>query len=251
MARSQAASIASRFYRWHLGSSLRDHTSPGRRRGAPRLGDSLCRWHHDPGASARCRSKKPGQSADGAAREQALGRSRGDFTTRVHFRAEGAGKLVTFILTPGQDLESKVFKLLHAIRFFAQLSYRIPTLSPHENPPGFPDAPTCPRHLLSAKGYSINQLADIFDVRRDTIMHWLDRWDEDAPTHWRTIHVRDDPASPMPPSKPGCSTKCANIPQQLKAVERAFTPQRRWRMCARVGRGRVSACIICPHTRRS
>ena len=33
--------------------------------------------------------------------------------------------------------------------------------------------------LLSAKDYRIDQLVDIFEVDRDTITRWLDRWDED------------------------------------------------------------------------
>ena len=32
--------------------------------------------------------------------------------------------------------------------------------------------------LLSAKGYYVEQLADIFFVDRDTIARWLDRWQE-------------------------------------------------------------------------
>jgi transposase len=31
-----------------------------------------------------------------------LGRSRGGFTTKIHVRCEGTGKLITFLLTPGQ-----------------------------------------------------------------------------------------------------------------------------------------------------
>lgn len=31
--------------------------------------------------------------------------------------------------------------------------------------------------LLSAKGYKIEQLANIFDVDRDTISQWLSRWE--------------------------------------------------------------------------
>jgi transposase len=30
--------------------------------------------------------------------------------------------------------------------------------------------------LLSAKGYSLDQLADIFEADRDTVSHWLDDW---------------------------------------------------------------------------
>ena len=32
--------------------------------------------------------------------------------------------------------------------------------------------------LLSEKRYSVDQLADIFDVDRDTISTWLTRWEE-------------------------------------------------------------------------
>ena len=31
-----------------------------------------------------------------------MGRSRGGFTTKIHLRCEGTGKLITFLLTPGQ-----------------------------------------------------------------------------------------------------------------------------------------------------
>jgi transposase len=30
--------------------------------------------------------------------------------------------------------------------------------------------------LLSAKGYSLDQVADIFEADRDTVSHWLDDW---------------------------------------------------------------------------
>lgn len=32
-----------------------------------------------------------------------MGRSRGGFTTKIHVRCEGTGKLITFLLTPGQE----------------------------------------------------------------------------------------------------------------------------------------------------
>ena len=34
--------------------------------------------------------------------------------------------------------------------------------------------------LLSHKGYSINQLVDIFEVHLNTIYNWLDNWNEDG-----------------------------------------------------------------------
>lgn len=43
---------------------------------------------------------------------QALGRSKGGFSTKVHLRAEGQGKPLTIVLTPGQQHEATVFPQL-------------------------------------------------------------------------------------------------------------------------------------------
>lgn len=43
---------------------------------------------------------------------EALGRSQGGFSTKVHLRAEGYGKLLNFVLTPGQAHEVPVFDQL-------------------------------------------------------------------------------------------------------------------------------------------
>ena len=69
------------------------------------MGGALCGWHQHPGTSARCGGKK----GEG---DQALGRSRGGFGTKVHLRVEGAGKPVAFVLTPGQRHEASVFEEL-------------------------------------------------------------------------------------------------------------------------------------------
>lgn len=44
-----------------------------------------------------------GQKSDAAT--EALGRSQGGLSTKLHVRAEGGGRLITFILTPGQRHE--------------------------------------------------------------------------------------------------------------------------------------------------
>ena len=44
--------------------------------------------------------------------DQALGRSRGGFGTKVHVRVEGRGKPEAFVLTPGQRHEASVFEEL-------------------------------------------------------------------------------------------------------------------------------------------
>ena len=52
----------------------------------------------------------PGQRGDPAT--EALGRSQGGFSTKVHLRAEGGGKLLTVLLTPGQQHEVTIFEPL-------------------------------------------------------------------------------------------------------------------------------------------
>ncbi len=55
-------------------------------------------------------STPPAQKKGGG--DQALGRSRGGFGTKVHVRVEGRGKPVAFVLTPGQRHEASVFEEL-------------------------------------------------------------------------------------------------------------------------------------------
>jgi transposase len=43
---------------------------------------------------------------------EALGRSQGGFSTKIHVRAEGGGKPITFMLTPGQRHETQAFEAL-------------------------------------------------------------------------------------------------------------------------------------------
>ena len=43
---------------------------------------------------------------------EALGRSQGGFSTKVHVRADGNGRLITMLLTPGQRNEATVFEQL-------------------------------------------------------------------------------------------------------------------------------------------
>jgi transposase len=62
--------------------------------------------HGGPGAPARRR----GAGGDPAA--EALGRRQGGYSTKVHLRAEGGGKPLTVVLTPGQQHEATVFARL-------------------------------------------------------------------------------------------------------------------------------------------
>lgn len=72
--------------------------------------------------------------------------------------------------------------------------------------------------LLSAKGYKINRLADIFDVDRDTITNWLNRWDEGG---LRALENKPRPGRPSeinPDQEPTVLKAVKAHPQQLKAV---------------------------------
>src|SRR5919199_935758 len=62
------------------------------------------------GPSSGRTSMRPGPRGDPAT--EALGRSQGGFSTKVHLRAEGGGKLLTFLRTPGQPHEATVFEAL-------------------------------------------------------------------------------------------------------------------------------------------
>ncbi|MFP3700533.1 IS5/IS1182 family transposase, partial [Burkholderia sp. SIMBA_013] len=63
--------------------------------------DSTVVRAHQHAASAR---KAKGRSAN-----EALGRSRGGFSTKIHVRAEGLGKPVIFTLTGGEVHDSMAF----------------------------------------------------------------------------------------------------------------------------------------------
>jgi transposase len=60
------------------------------------------RLHRDPRPPLRRRRPKKADGTGGQA-EQALGRSRGGFGTKVHGRFNGLGLPVTLVLSPGQD----------------------------------------------------------------------------------------------------------------------------------------------------
>jgi transposase len=61
------------------------------------LGNPFHRLHNGASPPARSGCKKS------SAEQEALGRSRGGFSTKIHFRCEGTGRLITFLLTPGQE----------------------------------------------------------------------------------------------------------------------------------------------------
>lgn len=71
-----------------------------------------------PGASAPCPEA------------QALGKSQGGLSTKLHLRAEGGGKPMLFVLTPGQQHESTVFVPLLARGAVRRMGRGRPRLRP-------------------------------------------------------------------------------------------------------------------------
>ena len=93
---------------------LRAVARPGRVRGpVRRLGRERCRRgagpdagrDHDPRAPARGRRQ-------GGRDGQALGRSRGGFSTKLHLRCDARGLPLAVVLTPGQTHEARAFAAL-------------------------------------------------------------------------------------------------------------------------------------------
>ncbi|GAA1708104.1 hypothetical protein GCM10009680_56140 [Streptomyces yatensis] len=65
------------------------------------------RVHHRPGPPARRRDRpKRGQQRQDELDDHALGRSRGELTTKVHLACAGKGRPLTILITPGQRHDS-------------------------------------------------------------------------------------------------------------------------------------------------
>lgn len=77
-----------------------------------------CRWNCDSSTSTCGRGTKKGPTTTGEAMataehtDEALGRSKGGFSTKIHLRAEGGGKPIALLITAGQRHEQTVFKTL-------------------------------------------------------------------------------------------------------------------------------------------
>ena len=133
----------------YLGSNTCRATGTRRQARRVGLGDTLCRWHHRTRSPECCWCKK-GDPKDPECppvepKDEALGRSRGGFSTKIHVRCEGKGKPVTFVLTPGQQHECTVFEQL-----MEQGSIK------HAGRRG--RARRLPNRIVGDKGYSSNKI---------------------------------------------------------------------------------------------
>ena len=86
--------------------------------------DGLGRLHDQPCSPARCRGPQKGAPAGDELEDpartsagQALGRSRGGLTTKVHLACDGRGLPLAVLVTPGNVNDSTAFDaVLHAVR---------------------------------------------------------------------------------------------------------------------------------------
>ena len=125
--------VSSRFYRWRQAGiwqrvlealqALADRQ--GRIDWSLHFVDSTIVRAHQHAAGARKTAGDPGGHADAA-----LGRSRGGFTTKIHIRAEGLGKPVTFSLTGGQVHDSQQFATLMGTGWIRRLGRGRPRRNP-------------------------------------------------------------------------------------------------------------------------
>jgi transposase len=83
-------------------------------------------------------STRPGKKGDPAG--EALGRSRGGFSTKIHVRAEGQGKPVVFVLTAGERHDQVALPALTTTGAIKRAGRGRPRLRP--------------RRLVGDKGYS-------------------------------------------------------------------------------------------------
>ena len=101
--------VYSRFYRWQDQGAWTRFLRLYRHNRMP-LVDSTRR-----STMSMARRYAPTNRAAGAEGDrvtEALGRSRGGLSTKLHLRIEGQGKLMTIVLTPGQQHKATVFETL-------------------------------------------------------------------------------------------------------------------------------------------
>ena len=109
--------VASRFYRWVVAGVWERVLAALQRRadlagaldwGTHFVDGTVIRAHqHAAGARKGTRCRRPAGSLD-----EALGRSRGGFSTKLHLRAEGGGKPMVLLVTAGQRHEQTAFRPL-------------------------------------------------------------------------------------------------------------------------------------------
>jgi transposase len=101
------------------------------------LGDSFRRWECDSRPPARSRGKKGAiddnselSAVEQVQEREALGWSKGGFSTKIHLRCDGNGLPITFVLTVGERHEAVVFETLMEQGAIKRPGSRRPRLRP-------------------------------------------------------------------------------------------------------------------------
>jgi transposase len=125
--------VASRFYRWRR-AGLWQRILEALQARADRHGridwslhfidSTVVRAHQHAAGARKASGEKRGIS------DEALGRPRGGLSTKIHIRAEGLGKPVTFTLTGGEVHDSKAFATLMGTGWIKRLGRGRPRLKP-------------------------------------------------------------------------------------------------------------------------
>jgi transposase len=102
--------VSSRFYRWQK-AGIWQRILEALQQQAHENGDLDWNENYVDSSVVRAHQHAAGAKNSGADTE-GLGRSRGGFSTKVHIRADGRGRPLTFVVTPGQRHDSVVFEQL-------------------------------------------------------------------------------------------------------------------------------------------
>jgi transposase len=102
--------VASRFYRWRK-AGIWQQILEALQQQADATGALEWTIHYVDATVIRAHQHAAG-AAGSDAETEALGRSQGGFSTKVHVRAEGGGKPMTIVITPGQRHETVAFEPL-------------------------------------------------------------------------------------------------------------------------------------------
>ncbi|HLW00074.1 MAG TPA: IS5 family transposase [Ktedonobacterales bacterium] len=103
------STVANRFYAWQH-SGLWNQILTSLQQAASERGEIDWSLHFVDGTVIRAHQHAAGARKDGG--DEALGWSRGGFSTKLHLRAEGQGKPMVLLLTAGQRHEQTVFEPL-------------------------------------------------------------------------------------------------------------------------------------------
>jgi transposase len=110
--------VASRFYRW-VAAGVWVRVLAALQRAADAAGALDWRTHYVDGTVIRAHQHAAGAHKGTRCRrtvaetaDEALGRSRGGFSTKLHLRAEGSGKPMALVVTAGQRHEQTAFRPL-------------------------------------------------------------------------------------------------------------------------------------------